>query len=87
LVTPFLGVEQEYNIRFAKDYLTRVHVDYFIFGHRHIPMDIKLSESSRLINLGEWIVGCTFAEFDGEHLTLRAFDQNPNMGKVQFIRI
>jgi len=86
LVTPFLGVEKEYNIRFAKDYLTNEPIDYFIFGHRHIPMDIKLSERSRLINLGEWIQGCTFAEFDGDHLTLRSFNQNPHQG-VNFIRI
>jgi UDP-2,3-diacylglucosamine hydrolase len=85
LVSPFLGLEKEYNILFAKDYLTRCHFDYFIFGHRHIPMDIKLASDSRLINLGEWIVSCTYAEFDGTNIRLSAF--NKDIDELGVIRL
>ena len=69
----FHGMDKEYNILFARDYLKQKHADYFIFGHRHIPMDIRLSDSSKLINLGEWIAGNTYAEFDGQSLELKSY--------------
>lgn len=73
LVTPFLGLDKEYNLLFAQDCLKIKDINFFIFGHRHIPMDINLSENSRLINLGEWINVCTYAEFDGKNLSLKSF--------------
>lgn len=73
LVEPYLGQEREYNILFAKDYLKEHAIDFFIFGHRHIPMDISLNRSSRLINLGEWILAYTFAVFDGKEMSLQSF--------------
>ena len=76
LVETFLGVEKEYNILFAKEYLQDHDVNYFVFGHRHIPMDIKMNESSRLINLGEWIMAYTYAVFDGSAMELHSF-RNP----------
>ena len=73
LIEPFLGVDKEYNILFARDFISHVPIDYFVFGHRHIPMDITLSQKSRLINLGEWISSCTFAEFDGNAIQLKSW--------------
>ena len=69
----FLGEENEYQIIFAKEMLKSQHVDYFIFGHRHIPNDIALSEKSRYINLGDWIENFTYAVFDGENLQLKSY--------------
>ena len=69
----FLGEENEYQIIFAKDKLKTEHIDYFIFGHRHIPNDIELSDSSRYINLGDWIDNFTYAVFDGDNLELKSY--------------
>ena len=69
----FLGEENEYQIIFAKDKLKTEHIDYFIFGHRHIPNNIKLNEKSRYINLGDWITNFTYAVFDGENLELKSY--------------
>ena len=69
----FVGEEHEYQIIFAKDMLKIEHIDYFIFGHRHIPHDIELSEGSRYINLGDWITSFTYAVFDGENLELKSY--------------
>jgi UDP-2,3-diacylglucosamine hydrolase len=66
----YLGEDKEFQILFAKDYLQREAIDYFIFGHRHIPMDVQLSPESRLVNLGEWIFSCSYAVFDGTEVKL-----------------
>ena len=69
----FLGEKNEYQIIFAKDMLKSEHIDYFIFGHRHIPNDIVLSENSRYINLGDWITNFSYAVFDGDNLELKYY--------------
>jgi UDP-2,3-diacylglucosamine hydrolase len=66
----FKGEENEWLVLFSKEQLKKEHVDYFIFGHRHLPLDIRLNESSRYINLGEWLHHCMYAVFDGEQLQL-----------------
>jgi len=45
--------------------------DYFIFGHRHLPIDFQLTENSRYINLGDWIKYDSYAVFDGSQLELK----------------
>jgi UDP-2,3-diacylglucosamine hydrolase len=84
---PFYGPDKEFNILFARDYLTRKHIDYFIFGHRHIPMDIRLTENSRFINTGEWIHANTYAVFDGNSLELLSFRDKSEWDTVNFIRL
>jgi UDP-2,3-diacylglucosamine hydrolase len=64
------GDDKEFLMVFCKEYLQRRHADYFIFGHRHLPLDKKVGEKSRYINLGDWIVYNTYAVFDGEDLFL-----------------
>lgn len=48
-------------------------VDYFIFGHRHLPTQVDITEKARLIILGDWITNFTYAVFDGENLDLLRF--------------
>ncbi len=69
----FLGAEKEWLAIFSKETLQEKHFDYFIFGHRHLPLDLEVGESSRYINLGEWIKYNTFAVFDGSKLELKEF--------------
>lgn len=70
----YAGPEKELQILFAKKELKQTHSDYFIFGHRHIPWDLKLSETSRIINLGDWIYSFTYAVFDGNNIELKQFE-------------
>jgi UDP-2,3-diacylglucosamine hydrolase len=70
----FLGEEKEWLVLFSNEVLTKEHFDYFIFGHRHLPLDIKLSEKSRYINLGDWIRYFTYAEFDGQKTELKKLE-------------
>ncbi|GEO11957.1 UDP-2,3-diacylglucosamine diphosphatase [Segetibacter aerophilus] len=69
----FLGEEKEWLVIFSREVLAKEHYDYFIFGHRHLPLDIKLSEKSRYINLGDWIKYFTYAEFDGKRTELKTW--------------
>ena len=49
-------------------------IDFFIMGHRHIPVDHVLSnDRSRYINLGDWIRHFSFAIFEGENVELRFY--------------
>jgi len=70
-IEAFEDENKEWLVSFAKEYLKREAVDYFIFGHRHLPLTVKLSEKSTYINLGEWINFNTYAVFDGETLVLK----------------
>lgn len=69
----FLGEENEWLIIYAKEILQKKHFDYFIFGHRHLPLDINLPNNSKYINLGEWINYFSYAVFDGNNLELKYF--------------
>lgn len=70
----FTGEENEWLVVYAKEVLQKKHFDYFIFGHRHLPLDIKLSDNSRYINLGEWVNYNTYAVFDGNTLELKKYN-------------
>ena len=71
----FNGVENEWLAVYAKEQLQKAHFDYFIFGHRHLPLDIQLTDKSRYINIGEWINFNSYAVFDGKDLTLNYFEK------------
>jgi UDP-2,3-diacylglucosamine hydrolase len=70
----FAGEQGELQIVFAKAELKREYFDFFIFGHRHIPIDIKLGDKTRLINLGDWIYSFTYGELDGKSFNLKQFN-------------
>lgn len=65
--------DNEWLTQYCKQKMKTTNVDYFIFGHRHLPLDIELENDARYINLGEWINYNTYAVFDGEILELKEF--------------
>ena len=69
----FLGEDNEWLVQYAKRKLENKHYDYFVFGHRHLPLEIDLNGRSTYINLGDWISYYTYAVFDGVHLSLKEF--------------
>ena len=71
----FLGEENEWLVIYCKKILQKQHYDYFIFGHRHLPLTIKLNDKSTYINLGDWIRNFTFAEFDGSNFELKKWEE------------
>lgn len=70
----YLGEHREHLVLYAKEYLTtHPTINYFLFGHRHIELDLMLSHTARLLILGDWISQFTYAVFDGEHLLLENY--------------
>ncbi|MBC8110286.1 MAG: UDP-2,3-diacylglucosamine diphosphatase, partial [Verrucomicrobia bacterium] len=66
--------DEEWILQFCKETEAQEHHDFYVFGHRHLPLDMEVSAESRYINLGEWFVQCTFASFDGEKMTLETYE-------------
>jgi UDP-2,3-diacylglucosamine hydrolase len=69
----FLGEENEWLIIYCKEVLQTTHFDYFIFGHRHLPIDFLFNTGSKYINLGDWIHYNSYAVFDGEKTELKYY--------------
>ena len=71
---PYMGENNEVLVRYTKDYMkTHPDIDYFLYGHRHIELDLMLSRKTRMMILGDWISQFTYAVFDGEHLFMEEY--------------
>ena len=71
---PYMGENREHLVLFTKRYIqTHSNVDYFLYGHRHIELDLQLTKKARMMILGDWITQFTYAVFDGEHLFLEEY--------------
>lgn len=66
----FLGEDGEWLVLYCKKKLESNHYDYFVFGHRHLPLNIDLGNNSTYVNLGDWVSYFTYAEFDGNSVKL-----------------
>ncbi|MDR1672686.1 MAG: UDP-2,3-diacylglucosamine diphosphatase [Bacteroidales bacterium] len=78
----FVDIEKEILVHYVRKQLQHRYYDYFVFGHRHLALDIGLSSGSRYINTGEWVNGDTYAVFDGNVLQLCS-----HSGETDIIRI
>lgn len=67
-------IEDEMLYKYSSSLLENgLKVDYFVFGHRHRPADVKLNDNCRMVILGDWLTHFTYAEFDGSELKLKYF--------------
>ncbi len=69
----FQGEENEFLLSYCRQMEKTTHFDNYVFGHRHLPLDLKVGEGSRYVNLGEWVHFSTYAVFDGHRLELKTF--------------
>jgi UDP-2,3-diacylglucosamine hydrolase len=69
----FLGKDQEWLVQYAQEKLKTEHYDYFVFGHRHLPMEIAINDKSTYINLGDWVSHFTYAVFEDDVLSLKNY--------------
>lgn len=73
----YFGEDKEHLVLFAKNHLKLApNVNYFIFGHRHIMLDLMLSMQSRVVILGDWIKYFSYGVFDGENFSLEIFEES-----------
>ncbi|GAB3647997.1 UDP-2,3-diacylglucosamine diphosphatase [Echinicola sediminis] len=66
--------DNEWLWQYCKEVEKKMHFDYYIFGHRHLPLQLAVGKKSTYINLGEWVSQYTYAVFDGKELLLKTFD-------------
>lgn len=69
----FEGEENEFLLTYCRELEKSTHYDFYVFGHRHLPLDFKVGENSRYLNLGEWVHFNTYAEYDGQDFSLKTF--------------
>lgn len=73
----FLGESKEWLFLYSKQKVQQMpDVNYFVFGHRHLPLDMQVSENARYINLGEWLHHCSYGVLDNGRLTIRYFEKD-----------
>ena len=74
-IAPYMGEDKEHLVKFAKETLeTSPEINYFVFGHRHIMLNLPLKEDSNIVILGDWMSYFSYAVFDGEVMELKQFD-------------
>jgi UDP-2,3-diacylglucosamine hydrolase len=71
----FQGEEGEFLWIYCKEMEKRSHHDFYVFGHRHLPLDLKINDNSRYINLGEWVQFNSYAVYDGNDVKLKTWNQ------------
>lgn len=69
-----MGNHNEWLTQYAHRKLKDKHFDYFVFGHRHLPLEVPLNSKSTYFNLGDWITNYTYGVFDGEAFLLKKLD-------------
>ncbi len=72
----FYGEDKEMLIQFCREKLKTKHFDYFLFGHRHLPIEFDLGKGSLYVNLGDWLHYFTYGEFDGEKFHFKKFESS-----------
>ncbi|MBD2704288.1 UDP-2,3-diacylglucosamine diphosphatase [Spirosoma sp. BT702] len=69
----FKGEDREWLWQYCREVEATTHHDFYVFGHRHLPLDLAVTDQSRYVNLGEWVYAKTYAVFDGERLKLETW--------------
>jgi UDP-2,3-diacylglucosamine hydrolase len=77
---PFTDPAQEWLALYCEDQIKSKDIDYFVFGHRHLPIYHQLSNGKSVyINLGEWMYACSYGEWDGKEFKIKFFESEFNM--------
>jgi len=70
----FKGKENEWLYQYCLEIEKKMHFDYYVFGHRHLPLNLPVSGASTYFNLGEWVHQCHYGEFDGWAFQLKSYN-------------
>lgn len=80
----YQGEEKEELVVFAKQYQSQPKIDYFIFGHRHIDLNLKLKNDAHVVILGDFVSIFSYGMFDGKEFSLEYFDvDGENLNRAQ----
>ena len=71
----FESEDKEMLFSYCKDVLKTKYYHFFIFGHRHIPLDLDLGNNSKYFNTGDWITHFSYLVYDGNSFNLNYFNK------------
>ncbi|MDD4922928.1 MAG: UDP-2,3-diacylglucosamine diphosphatase, partial [Bacteroidales bacterium] len=74
----YLGEDKEYLIQFSKKQAAESGenaADFYVYGHRHILVDLMISQKSRVLILGDWIHLFSFGSFDENGFQMDFFEE------------
>lgn len=71
----FSGEDREFLLAYCRDVEKKDHHDFYVFGHRHLPLDLEVAPGSRYINLGEWVHFSPYFELGHRHAALKTFEE------------
>jgi UDP-2,3-diacylglucosamine hydrolase len=69
----YLGEKQEYLVEFAKKHAQDNDIDFYVFGHRHIVLDLLITPKQRVAILGDWIQNFSYGMWDGNNFSVEYF--------------
>ncbi len=72
---PFTSKEKELLFGYCEKMQKNNPVDYYVFGHRHITLELKVDKKATYINLGEWISQNTYAVMKNGKLKLKTYNK------------
>lgn len=67
------GDNKEFLILFIKETIKKENFDYFIFGHRHLALEMEIDKQTKYINTGDWIRIFSYAETVDNGIRLKCF--------------
>lgn len=74
----FLGAENEWLYQYCLEQEAEQHRDLYLFGHRHLPIQMKVNEASQYLNLGDWIQYFTYGRLANAEFSLKQHQGNVN---------
>ncbi len=70
---PFVSAEKELIFQYCKTTEQQQHHDFYIFGHRHLPLELPINETAVYFNIGEWLIEPTYGVFNGQSFKIHHF--------------
>ena len=65
--------DDEHLLIYCKEIEAQHHHDFYIFGHRHLILDMEVSSTSRYLNPGDWVNHSNYIVFDGQDCQMAEF--------------
>jgi len=76
-VPEFLGNDKEWLVQYCNEKEQEKNRDFYVFGHRHLPLNIAIEGGATYVNLGDWLKHKTYAVFDGRTMALKTWNAAP----------
>lgn len=67
------SIDHEYLVKYARKILETENINFFVFGHRHIPLQVSLNDTCMFTNIGDWLINFTYGEYDGEKIVIKKY--------------